>query len=410
MPRQARLDAPETLHHVMVRGIERTRHLPGRHGPGGLRRPPRRAGGDGASTVYAWALLPNHAHLLVRTGSRAPRPEHAVPPHGLRRGLQPAPQAGGPPLPEPVQVHRGGGGAVPPGTGPLPPPEPPPGQGRPRPPAPRPLPLDRPQRPPRDRPPPLAGHPDDSRPVRRHPPPARVAYRAFVAAGRPPGAPARAPGRRPAPQSLGGWAAVATLRRGREAYQGDERILGDSAFVEAMRQAVAAHVPGAAARIALEPLLARVCQAVGTHPRAARRGRARPRPPWSPAPGSPTAGSRASAVPVAPWPRTSASSRQRSRKRPGAAPPRRPGGAGSSRSSRIRRMQRPLYVRPLYVYVDYLEAERCGQSGCHSPDTTSRRVWGGSFVETGPFWTGRDWQPGHVCGQSREALDDSRPY
>jgi hypothetical protein len=24
MPRQARLDAPETLHHVMVRGIERT--------------------------------------------------------------------------------------------------------------------------------------------------------------------------------------------------------------------------------------------------------------------------------------------------------------------------------------------------------------------------------------------------
>ena len=24
----------------------------------------------GALTVYAWALLPNHAHLLVRTGSR----------------------------------------------------------------------------------------------------------------------------------------------------------------------------------------------------------------------------------------------------------------------------------------------------------------------------------------------------
>jgi REP element-mobilizing transposase RayT len=25
----------------------------------------------GALTVYAWALLPNHAHLLVRTGTRA---------------------------------------------------------------------------------------------------------------------------------------------------------------------------------------------------------------------------------------------------------------------------------------------------------------------------------------------------
>ena len=25
---------------------------------------------QGALTVYAWALLPNHAHLLVRTGNR----------------------------------------------------------------------------------------------------------------------------------------------------------------------------------------------------------------------------------------------------------------------------------------------------------------------------------------------------
>jgi REP element-mobilizing transposase RayT len=25
---------------------------------------------QGAWTVYAWALLPNHAHLLVRTGPR----------------------------------------------------------------------------------------------------------------------------------------------------------------------------------------------------------------------------------------------------------------------------------------------------------------------------------------------------
>jgi hypothetical protein len=94
---------------------------------------------------------------------------------------------------------------------------------------------------------------------------ARVAYRAFVAAGLP-------QGRRPEFQgggllrSQGGWAAVAQLRRGREAYQGDERILGDSAFVEAMRQAVADHAPGAAARITLEKLLARVCQAVRLTP------------------------------------------------------------------------------------------------------------------------------------------------
>jgi REP element-mobilizing transposase RayT len=70
MPRQPRLDAPNTLHHVLVRGLERraifrddtdradfVARLAARADAGGL-------------TVYAWALLPNHAHLLVRTGTR----------------------------------------------------------------------------------------------------------------------------------------------------------------------------------------------------------------------------------------------------------------------------------------------------------------------------------------------------
>src|SRR3989304_1431421 len=68
MPRGPRLDAPGTLHHVMVRGIEG--------------RPISREDSDRADfvrrlavlaqdrdlTVYAWSLLPNHAHLLLRTG------------------------------------------------------------------------------------------------------------------------------------------------------------------------------------------------------------------------------------------------------------------------------------------------------------------------------------------------------
>ena len=41
MPRQARLDAPGTLHHVMVRGIERTTIFRDDDRPGGLRRPGR---------------------------------------------------------------------------------------------------------------------------------------------------------------------------------------------------------------------------------------------------------------------------------------------------------------------------------------------------------------------------------
>jgi len=87
------------------------------------------------------------------------------------------------------------------------------------------------------------------------------AYRAFVAEGIP-------HGRRPEFQgggllrSHGGWAAVATLRRGREAYQGDERILGSSDFVEGYRRAVAAAAP-TPARLSLEALITRVCRHVG---------------------------------------------------------------------------------------------------------------------------------------------------
>src|SRR5574341_1810770 len=70
MPRQARLDAPDTLHHVMVRGIERTaifRDDTDREDF--LARVAALAEG-GAFTVHAWALLPNHAHLLGQTGQR----------------------------------------------------------------------------------------------------------------------------------------------------------------------------------------------------------------------------------------------------------------------------------------------------------------------------------------------------
>lgn len=70
MPRGPRLDAPDTLHHVMARGIEGRRifettadcrdfaaRLEAVVGATGLR-------------VLAWALLPNHVHLLVRTGQQ----------------------------------------------------------------------------------------------------------------------------------------------------------------------------------------------------------------------------------------------------------------------------------------------------------------------------------------------------
>jgi putative transposase len=103
---------------------------------------------------------------------------------------------------------------------------------------------------------------------------ARLAYRAFVAAGVP-------QGRRPEFQgggllrSQGGWAVVAQLRRGREAYGGDERILGSTEFVEAMRQAVQRVEPGRAPRMSLSALAARVCRATGVAPAALRQGNRR---------------------------------------------------------------------------------------------------------------------------------------
>jgi REP element-mobilizing transposase RayT len=70
MPRQARLDAPNTLHHVMVRGIERTALFRDDRDREDFVAQLAALALRGALTIYAWALLPNHAHFLVRTGTR----------------------------------------------------------------------------------------------------------------------------------------------------------------------------------------------------------------------------------------------------------------------------------------------------------------------------------------------------
>ena len=94
---------------------------------------------------------------------------------------------------------------------------------------------------------------------------ARRAYRAFVAGGAP-------QGRRPELQgggllrSAGGWTAVAALRRGREAYLGDERVLGSAAFVEQVRREIEGASPPRAPRLAPEELMVRVCRHVRIAP------------------------------------------------------------------------------------------------------------------------------------------------
>ena len=68
MPRKARIDAPGALHHIIVRGTER-KHI--FHDSQDYRNFLNRLGtvlGETETPCFAWALMPNHVHLLLRTG------------------------------------------------------------------------------------------------------------------------------------------------------------------------------------------------------------------------------------------------------------------------------------------------------------------------------------------------------
>jgi putative transposase len=271
MPRQPRLDAPGLLHHVMVRGIER-RAL--------FRDDTDRADFVGrlaalvaatGLTVYARALAPNHVHLLVRTGSRPlPRVMRSLltgyagafnrrhKRHGhlfqnryksivveeepylleLVRYLHLNPLRAGTvtTLPALARYPWTGRSAL---LGTVP----------------------RPWQATRS----ILEHFGPS--LRR----ARQAYQAFVAAG-------RAQGRRPDLQggglvrSLGGWTAVAHLRRGREGYGGDERVLGSATFVDALRRDLPPPPAGRRAILSMETIVQRVCASLKMDPARLRTG------------------------------------------------------------------------------------------------------------------------------------------
>ena len=69
MPRQSRLDAPGTLHHVMGRGIETSKIFRTKKDREDFIDRLAELCRSGNWAVYAWALMPNHFHLLVRTGN-----------------------------------------------------------------------------------------------------------------------------------------------------------------------------------------------------------------------------------------------------------------------------------------------------------------------------------------------------
>jgi REP element-mobilizing transposase RayT len=68
MPRKARIDAPGALHHIIVRGIERRKIFYDNKDRTNFL---ERLGDilvDTSTPCYAWVLIPNHLHLLLKTG------------------------------------------------------------------------------------------------------------------------------------------------------------------------------------------------------------------------------------------------------------------------------------------------------------------------------------------------------
>lgn len=69
MPRLARLDAPGVLHHIMIRGIERRNIFKSNKDREDLLDRLSNLLPETDTACYAWALMPNHAHFLLRTGN-----------------------------------------------------------------------------------------------------------------------------------------------------------------------------------------------------------------------------------------------------------------------------------------------------------------------------------------------------
>ncbi len=68
MPRKARIDAPGALHHVIVRGIERGKIFRSDYDRKNFLNRLGKLIPKTQTDCFAWAVIPNHVHLLLRTG------------------------------------------------------------------------------------------------------------------------------------------------------------------------------------------------------------------------------------------------------------------------------------------------------------------------------------------------------
>src|SRR3989338_7612133 len=70
MPRQARLDAPGTLHHVIIRGIEKKPIVKDDADRKAFIDRMGQLAFESQTAIHAWALMTNHAHILLQSGPK----------------------------------------------------------------------------------------------------------------------------------------------------------------------------------------------------------------------------------------------------------------------------------------------------------------------------------------------------
>jgi REP element-mobilizing transposase RayT len=68
MPRKARIDAPGALHHIICRGIERRNIFRDNADRNSFIERFGRVILETQTPCYSWTLIPNHFHLLLKTG------------------------------------------------------------------------------------------------------------------------------------------------------------------------------------------------------------------------------------------------------------------------------------------------------------------------------------------------------
>ena len=68
MPRKARIDSPGALHHIIIRGIERKAIFKDNADRANFLKRLARTITEAEASCYAWVLMTNHVHLLLKTG------------------------------------------------------------------------------------------------------------------------------------------------------------------------------------------------------------------------------------------------------------------------------------------------------------------------------------------------------